>query len=72
MDGSRQAAGRVLDEFQWRMADKLKHELGPQICGFLGQPNIIAIMLNPDGTLWVDRLGGDMGKRGRTAAVLAV
>jgi P-type conjugative transfer ATPase TrbB len=60
-----------LTEFQRRMAEKLRRELGPQICAFLEQPDIIEIMLNPDGTLWIDRLGGDMEQVGTMTAMQA-
>ncbi len=43
-----------------RLNEKLRRELGPQICGFLDEPNVIEIMLNPDGSLWVERLGHPM------------
>lgn len=31
--------------------------VGPKIVGWLADPEIIEIMLNPDGQLWIDRLG---------------
>jgi type IV secretion system protein VirB11 len=31
--------------------------LGPSICDWLADPQVIEVMLNPDGRLWVDRLG---------------
>ena len=40
-----------------RLREKLSRELGTAICGFLNEPHVIEIMLNPDGTLWVERLG---------------
>ena len=40
-----------------RLEEKLARELGTQICGFLKEPHVIEIMLNPDGSLWVERLG---------------
>jgi type IV secretion system protein VirB11 len=50
------------------MTEKLRRELGPQICGYLEEPDVIEIMLNPDGTLWIDRLGGDMEQVGTMRA----
>lgn len=47
-------------EHERRIAEKLKRELGPLVCGFLEDPAVIEIMLNPDGTLWVERLGEPM------------
>ncbi|MGX5829318.1 P-type conjugative transfer ATPase TrbB [Mesorhizobium sp. 43Arga] len=34
----------------------LRTALGPAIAGFLDDPSIVEVMLNPDGRLWVDRL----------------
>jgi P-type conjugative transfer ATPase TrbB len=69
--GAAHAPGVALDEFQRRMVEKLRRELGAQICAFLEQPEIIEIMLNPDGTLWIDRLGGDMEQVGTMSAMQA-
>jgi type IV secretion system protein VirB11 len=44
----------------------LRTALGPAITGWLEDPAIVEIMLNPDGRLWIDRLTGglsDTGKR---------
>ena len=38
----------------------LRTALGPEIQTWLGQADIIEVMLNPDGRLWVDRLGSGM------------
>ena len=40
-----------------RLREKLSRELGTLICGFLDDPHVIEIMLNPDGSLWVEKLG---------------
>jgi P-type conjugative transfer ATPase TrbB len=72
MDGApAQAPGVAPDELHQRLAEKLRRELGPQICAFLEQPDIIEIMLNPDGTLWIDRLGGEMEQAGFMSAMQA-
>jgi Flp pilus assembly CpaF family ATPase len=34
----------------------LRTALGPAIAAWLEDPNIVEVMLNPDGSLWVDRL----------------
>ncbi|URW75874.1 P-type conjugative transfer ATPase TrbB [Sphingomonas donggukensis] len=34
----------------------LRTALGPAIAGFLDDPAVVEVMLNPDGRLWVDRL----------------
>ena len=44
----------------------LRTAMGPAITGWLEDPAIVEIMLNPDGRLWIDRLAGglsDTGKR---------
>lgn len=44
----------------------LRTALGPSIAGFLEDPSIVEVMLNPDGRLWIDRLSeglSDTGER---------
>ena len=44
----------------------LRTAMGPAITGWLEDPAIVEVMLNPDGRLWIDRLAGglaDTGKR---------
>jgi type IV secretion system protein VirB11 len=44
----------------------LRTALGPAIAGFLEDPSIVEVMLNPDGRLWIDRLSeglSDTGER---------
>ena len=44
----------------------LRTAMGPTITGWLEDPAIVEVMLNPDGRLWIDRLTGglsDTGKR---------
>jgi len=52
------AGNRV--EHHKRINEKLRRELGPIICELLADKTVIEIMLNPDGRLWVERLGSDM------------
>ena len=40
-----------------RGARMLRTALGPSIAGLLADPTVVEVMLNPDGCLWVDRLG---------------
>jgi P-type conjugative transfer ATPase TrbB len=47
-----------------RVAEKLQRELGPQICEFLKAPDVVEIAKNPDGALWVERLGHPMERFG--------
>jgi len=71
MDGGNGRVASVSDELQRRLTEKLRRELGSLICGFLADPDVIEIMLNPDGQLWVDRLGGDMERVGTMTAMQA-
>ena len=44
----------------------LRTALGTAITGWLEDPTIVEVMLNPDGRLWIDRLAGglvDTGER---------
>ena len=42
----------------------LRTALGPAITGWLEDPTIIEVMLNPDGRLWIDRLAGGLADTG--------
>ncbi|AMS44021.1 MULTISPECIES: P-type conjugative transfer ATPase TrbB [Aminobacter] len=44
----------------------LRTALGPAIAGFLEDPSIVEVMLNPDGRLWIDRLSGGLEDTGCT------
>jgi len=47
-----------------RAVRMLRTALGPAIAALLGQPDIVEVMLNPDGRLWVDRLGAGLADTG--------
>ncbi|MRX33967.1 P-type conjugative transfer ATPase TrbB [Aminobacter sp. NyZ550] len=49
-----------------RGARMLRTALGPAIAGFLEDPSIVEVMLNPDGRLWIDRLSGGLEDTGCT------
>ena len=49
--------------YRERQMESLRRTLGDDILGFLNDPAIIEIMLNQDGRIWVDVLGGDMEPR---------
>ncbi|MBE1527888.1 type IV secretion system protein VirB11 [Sphingopyxis sp. OAS728] len=53
-------------EARHRSARMLRTALGDAIAEWLADPEIIEIMLNPDGRLWVDRLGEGIVDSGRT------
>ena len=42
---------------QQRHSESLNHALGPVIAGALARPDVVEIMANPDGGLWVDIIG---------------
>ncbi|OKP00817.1 P-type conjugative transfer ATPase TrbB [Xenorhabdus eapokensis] len=58
-------------EHDRRIREKLKRELGTQVCTLLDDPSVIEIMLNPDGTLWVEHLGLPMQQIGTFASTQA-
>jgi type IV secretion system protein VirB11 len=43
-----------------RGARMLRTALGAAIAGYLEDPGIVEVMLNPDGRLWIDRLAGGL------------
>lgn len=47
-----------------RGARMLRTALGPEIAAWLEEPSVIEVMLNPDGRLWVDRLGAGIADTG--------
>jgi type IV secretion system protein VirB11 len=44
----------------------LRTALGPSIAAWLDDPAIVEVMLNPDGRLWVDRLGTGLADTGES------
>ena len=42
------------------VSEALRRAMGSEILNPLGDPQVVEIMLNPDGSLWVDRLGAGM------------
>lgn len=60
-------AVRAADVQQARIRDQIERQLGPQIMGWLRSDDVIEIMLNPDGSLWVERLGKNMEQAGTLA-----
>ena len=45
-------------ELQNRLREQLEFELGPEILSALEDADVLEVLLNPDGSLWLDRLGG--------------
>ena len=50
-----------------RLLDSLRHNCGPLIMGALEDEEVIEIMLNPDGSLWIERYGQDHERIGDIA-----
>ena len=46
----------------------LRTALGTSIAGWLDDPQIVEVMLNPDGRLWIDRLGAGLADTGMTVS----
>jgi P-type conjugative transfer ATPase TrbB len=53
------------DTVRHRHAESLYHALGPLVAEALNRPDVVEVMANPDGTLWVDRVGVGREKVGR-------
>ena len=62
-DNSQQKPQTQAQVYRGRQMESLRRTLGDDILGFLNDPAIIEIMLNQDGRIWVDVLGGDMEPR---------
>lgn len=43
-----------------RLLTALEHNLGPAINDALLDPDVVEIMLNPDGQIWIEKMGQDM------------
>ncbi len=46
----------------------LRTALGSDIAGFLEDPSVVEVMLNPDGRLWIDRLSEGLSDTGKLLA----
>ena len=51
-----------------RLLEGLRHACGPLIMGALDDPEVIEIMLNPDGSLWIERYGQEHDRIGEIPA----
>ncbi len=51
-----------------RLIRKLQDALGDQLCIALEDPTVVEVMLNPDGRLFIERLGQGMGPAGTMPA----
>ncbi len=55
----------ALDTVRTRHAESLYHALGPLVADALARPDVVEVMANPDGSLWVDRAGVGRERVGR-------
>jgi type IV secretion system protein VirB11 len=53
-------------ESRERRRAMLRTALGPIIAGWLDEPRVVDVLLNPDGSLWVERLGEPRRPTGET------
>jgi type IV secretion system protein VirB11 len=51
---------KATDEVIRRNLSKLRREMGDRIRQAMDDPTVVEVMLNPDGTVWTDRLGKGM------------
>jgi P-type conjugative transfer ATPase TrbB len=56
------------DEVRSRANRMLRTALGPAIGQWLDDPDVVEVMLNPDGRLWLDRLSSGMAETGQWLA----
>jgi type IV secretion system protein VirB11 len=61
-------AQSIRSEASARGARMLRTAMGASIAEWLADPAVIEVMLNPDGRLWVDRLGEGISDTGRSMA----
>ena len=52
------------DDSQTRASRMLRTALGADVRGWLAQDDVVEVMLNPDGRLWIDRLGTGLSDTG--------
>src|SRR2546426_4259751 len=62
-DGEEGGSAAVSLERRIRM---LRTAMGPEIAAALEDPEVVEVLLNPDGTLWLDRLGSGRAPTGTT------
>ena len=48
------------NEVNRRNLEKLRREMGEKVRKAMDDPQVVEIMLNPDGTVWVDKIGSGM------------
>ena len=61
----------MVSTVQQRHSESLNHALGPVIAETLARPDVVEIMANPDGSLWVEVIAKSRQKLGQIAASAA-
>ncbi len=51
---------KATEEVNRRNLAKLRREMGPIVCAAMDDLTVVEVMLNPDGTVWTDKLGVGM------------
>ncbi|MBR1485808.1 MAG: P-type conjugative transfer ATPase TrbB [Synergistaceae bacterium] len=51
---------KATEEVNRRNLAKLRREMGSMVCAAMDDPTVVEVMLNPDGTVWTDKLGVGM------------
>ena len=51
---------KATEEVNRRNLAKLRREMGSTVCAAMDDPTVVEVMLNPDGTVWTDKLGVGM------------
>ncbi|MFS2099525.1 P-type conjugative transfer ATPase TrbB [Variovorax sp. Varisp85] len=63
-DRSSGSSPGVVDNAVARRIRMLRTAMGPEIAAALADPEVVEVLLNPDGSLWVDRLGSGRAPTG--------
>ena len=64
MIGETTAPGSARQSVTDRQLQMLRTAMGPEIADALDDPEVVEVLLNPDGSLWVDRLGSGRSATG--------
>ena len=62
----------MTDEVIRRNLDKLRREMGPEIRQAMDDVKVVEVMLNPDGSVWTDKMGIGMERLGNMKEVEAL
>ena len=59
-------------EARGRQVEALRRAFGPQVLALFTDDAVVEIMLNPDGMLWIERLGAGMQRIGAMPSIQAM